>query len=292
MVTPNTLKLKVSGCLDWQAMLAYLAARAFAGVETVDQHGYCRTFDAGWFRAQLTSDNYLQVSIYWHAGSVDTDTQTKLLSARLQNLFDLKMNHAAVMACLGPLAQTTPGVRAPGGFHGFEIAVRAILGQQITVKAATTLSGRFSQRFGQPVAKKFHAHMPDGLRLRFPTVETIAQTQPEHIAQLGIISRRANAIVLLAQALHRQDFSLEPVKSSKKALTVIDQLCDLPGIGPWTAHYIALRALKWADAVPAADVALYRALGVENAKQVQAKIEPYRPYRGYAVMQLWHQVGG
>jgi AraC family transcriptional regulator, regulatory protein of adaptative response / DNA-3-methyladenine glycosylase II len=276
----KTFSLSVQSPFDWVWMLDYLRQRAFLGVEWVAQDAYFRTVDTGWIKVQLKNNEQLSVEVYGSASEIIS------IKRRLQNLFDLQADPLAINHALGSLANQLPGIRLPGAFNGFEVAVRAILGQQITVKAATTLSGRFSQRFGAVDAKCL-AGAPPQLTAQFPTCFQIAQAQVGDIAQLGIIARRAHAIILLAQALACGELKLDPVKSELKALKVIEQLCDFPGIGPWTAHYMAMRALKWSDALPAADVALYKVLGVTTPKQVTDVCERYRPYRGYAVMHIW-----
>ncbi len=268
-------------------MLFYLRSRAFAGVEWVGDDTYARTIDSGWLVASLASAYQIRVDIFSiDKGKAEFELIDKI-TAQLQSLFDMAIEPYNVNRALGNLAVGNPGIRVPGAFNGFEIAVRAILGQQITVKAATTLSGRFSQRFGTPPSGGFE-NAPTQLQVVFPSAAVIATVEYDQIALLGIISRRAQAIIALAKAVESGSINLEPQTNIQKINDVIVALCALPGVGPWTANYIAMRTLKWADALPAADVALYKVLGVKNAKAVELATERYRPYRAYAVMHLWH----
>jgi AraC family transcriptional regulator, regulatory protein of adaptative response / DNA-3-methyladenine glycosylase II len=282
--------LETAQPFDWQWMLGYLRQRAFAGVEWVDGHSYYRSVDAGWIKVDCV-EGQIKVDLFTTQTATKKAKQIRDIEQSLIRLFDLDANPLEINRQLGVLAKNRPGTRLPGAFDGFELAVRAVLGQQITVKAATTLSGRFSQRFGvhNPSAL---AGAPTQISAQFPPPSLVAQLTVDDIAQLGIIARRAQVIILLAQALDTKQLDLSPTANERTALKVIEQLCALPGIGPWTANYIAMRALKWRDALPAADVALYKALGVTKAREVEAATKRYRPYRGYAVMHLYSKGDG
>jgi AraC family transcriptional regulator of adaptative response / DNA-3-methyladenine glycosylase II len=174
------------------------------------------------------------------------------------------------------------GTRLPGGMDGFELAVRVILGQQVTVKAARTLVQRLVDRYGQAIETPF----PE-LTHVFPDAETIAAADPEVIGKLGIVRQRVKALQALAVevaagrlALHRG----APIEAT------LDALRALPGIGDWTAQVIAMRALAWPDAWPASDIGLMNALGSRDIKHITALAEAWRPWRAYAVMRLWHQL--
>jgi AraC family transcriptional regulator of adaptative response / DNA-3-methyladenine glycosylase II len=165
---------------------------------------------------------------------------------------------------------------------GFETAVRVILGQQVTVKAARTLVQRLVDRFGEPMATPFA-----GLTHVFPDAPTIAGADPEVIGKLGIVRQRVRALQALAGAVAEGRIALHrgaPVEST------LDALRALPGIGEWTAQVIAMRALAWPDAWPATDIGLMNALGSRDSRQIANLAEAWRPWRAYAVMRLWHHL--
>lgn len=206
---------------------------------------------------------------------------------RLRRMFDLDADPRAigdalaVDARLRPLVRQRPGLRIPGGWDGFEIAVRAIIGQQISVAGARTLATRLSQRFGQALPVPFAS----GLDHLFPTPEALADAD---LAAIGLTRARAETVRTMARALldGRVDFRPERTLEDFTARWV-----TLPGIGPWTAHYIALRALGHPDAFPADDLVLQRALPNDGsrmtARALTARAEAWRPWRAYSVMQLW-----
>jgi AraC family transcriptional regulator of adaptative response / DNA-3-methyladenine glycosylase II len=205
--------------------------------------------------------------------------------ALVRRVFDTEADPHAIAHALGTLAAGAPGLRLPGAFDPFELAVRAVLGQQVTVKAARTLASRFVAAFGDP-------HAPGaGLTHAFPTPARIAATAPETIAALGIVGARSRAIVALAQAFQRGSIDLAPGASLDRALAT---LTTLPGVGPWTAHYIAMRALSWPDAWPPRDVALMKALGLSTdaagQRAADARADAWRPWRSYAVLHLWRRL--
>jgi AraC family transcriptional regulator of adaptative response / DNA-3-methyladenine glycosylase II len=170
-------------------------------------------------------------------------------------------------------------LRLPGAIDGFEVAVRAILGQQITVKAASTLAGRFVEAYGDAIETP-HA----GLSRLFPTPAAIAALDAPDIASRGIIAARARAIVALAQAMARGSLRLDPHADVGATITELEAL---PGIGPWTAQYIAMRALAWPDAFPHPDVAVLKAMKHTNKAKALEASEQWRPWRAYAVIHLW-----
>jgi AraC family transcriptional regulator of adaptative response / DNA-3-methyladenine glycosylase II len=204
--------------------------------------------------------------------------------ARVKRFFDLSCHPVEIASVLGPLAQARPGLRVPGAFDGFEIAVRAILGQQITVKAARTLAGRFATAFGDPVQTVF----PEIHHL-FPTPARISACHVSDIAELGIVSHRAKSILSLASAVASGALHLEPRGDVEET---VKRLLALPGIGTWTAQYIAMRALAWPDAFPHTDYGVMKALNESKPARVLAAAEKWRPWRAYAVMHLWANLGG
>jgi AraC family transcriptional regulator, regulatory protein of adaptative response / DNA-3-methyladenine glycosylase II len=265
--------------LDWQALLSYLKGRAIAGVETVESERYLRTVrlgqQHGWLAVEpVKGKNALRVTL-----SLSLVPVLLPALARVKSLFDLAAEPQQIAAHLGSLALDHPGLRVPGAFDGFEIAVRTILGQQVSVKAATTLMGRFVQCFGEPMETPFPA-----LTHLTPTAEQVAQADISAITSLGILETRAKSIVALAQAVAERPLSLTPGSSIDQTIA---QLQELPGIGPWTAHYIAMRVLADPDAFLPTDLGIRQALGETSPKRILAIAAQWQPWRSYATLHLW-----
>jgi AraC family transcriptional regulator, regulatory protein of adaptative response / DNA-3-methyladenine glycosylase II len=265
--------------LDWQALLSYLAGRAIAGVEMVEGDLYFRTVclsqQHGWLSVEpIKGKNSLRVKL-----SLSLVPVLLPVLARLKALFDLAAEPRQIAAHLGSLVLHHPGLRVPGAFDGFEIAVRTILGQQVSVKAATTLMSRFVQCFGEPIETPFPT-----LTHLTPTAERVAQGDIAAIASLGILATRAKTIVALAQAIAERTLSLT---SGHPVDRTIAQLQELPGIGPWTAHYIAMRVLNDPDIFLPHDLGIQKALGENNLKRMLAIAAPWQPWRSYATLHLW-----
>ena len=177
------------------------------------------------------------------------------------------------------MATCIPGLRVPGAFDGFDLACRAILGQRISVRAATPLAGRLAARFGETI----ETPDPDLTRLA-PDPDRVATAAVNDLVDLGIARAVAVAIGALARAVSDGRLRIEP---GAQVESTIDQLCELPGVGPWTAHYIAMRGLGWPDAFPDGDLGLLRGLGESSAARVRNAAEAWRPWRAYAVLHLW-----
>ena len=284
MKTPRTNKateplhyeLPFQPPLDWETLFAYLQARALRGVEAVEGNRYSRTIRAqkvGWLTVEPTNAT-LRVEL-----SASLAKLAPAMLPRIERVFDLAADPKQIAAQLGSLAAGNPGLRVPGAFDGFEIAVRAILGQQVSVKSATTLAGRFIAAFGETVQTPFPA-----LTHLTPQAERVAASNIDEIASLGIIAARAKSILALVEAVAGGQLLLEPGGDPEQTMT---QLKTLPGIGEWTAQYIAMRALKWPDAFPHTDLGVYKALGETKPKRVLEIAEAWRPWRAYAVFHLW-----
>jgi AraC family transcriptional regulator, regulatory protein of adaptative response / DNA-3-methyladenine glycosylase II len=203
--------------------------------------------------------------------------------ARMRAALDLDADPKAINAVLGPHFAGTEGIRVPGCVDGFEVAIRAVVGQQVTVAAGRTLTERIAHTFGQAIGTPYPA-----LSRLFPTPDALAHATPDALGALGIVKQRQAAIIALSQAVDSGSLNLNtPVN----ALATIEQLKTLPGIGDWTAQYIAMRALRWPDAFPAGDVALHNALGVRSekhpARAAEAASQAWRPWRSYAVLRAW-----
>jgi AraC family transcriptional regulator, regulatory protein of adaptative response / DNA-3-methyladenine glycosylase II len=212
-----------------------------------------------------------------------------ILLERLHDLFDLRAQPAVVAAHFAndPVLSATvalrPGLRVPGAFDGFELAARAILGQQITVKAATTIAGRFAAELGEPIDTPY----PELTRLS-PVAQRVAGATVDAIASQGIIQSRARSLIAIAGEMESGRLSLDAGANPDAAIA---QLFELPGIGAWTAHYIAMRALRWADAFPKEDIALRNALGRVTPARAEQLSQPWRPWRSYATIHLWCDAG-
>ena len=206
-----------------------------------------------------------------------------LVIRRVRALLDLDADPAAINAMLHPYFPDGDGLRVPGAFDGFELAVRAVLGQQITVAAARTLGQRLVERLGEPIATPW----PELCRL-FPTPATLATADGDVLGQLGIVRQRQAAIAALARAVDSGALALH---AGADVAQTTAALCALPGIGDWTAQYIAMRVLRWPDAFPAGDVALHKALAVQGeknpARAATEASQAWRPWRSYAVLRAW-----
>ena len=279
-----SLQLTYRPPFDWTSLLDFLRGREIAGVEHVGESAYCRTValgeQAGWIEVRNDSDRRSLVVTLPHA----LTPALPALLGRLRNLFDLAARPDVIAAALGDSPEMRasfsrfPGLRVPGAFDGFELAMRAILGQQISVKAATTLSGRIAEKFGTPVATP-HAE----LRRLSPSAERIARLKEKDLSALGVLPARSRSIIELARAMS-SGLALEP---GADAEATIERLVTLPGVGSWTASYIAMRALRWADAWPKEDIVLRKQLGGVTPAVAERLSEPWRPWRSYATMHLW-----
>lgn len=266
-------------------MLRFLGARMLKGVEWIAEDRYCRTVQlgehTGWISVRhVPEEHALLVEV--------TPSLTPALPAvvgRLRHLFDLSARPDIIAATLtqderlATVVRQTPGLRVPGAFDGFELAVRAILGQQITVKAATTLSGRLVDAFGEE-CRTPHA----ALARLTPRAERIAATKVGELASLGIIGARARSIIAVAEAVASGQLRLEAGAPPDETMA---RLTAMPGIGPWTAEYIAMRALRWTDAFPRGDLVLRNRLGGVTAAHTEALSQAWRPWRSYATVYLW-----
>jgi AraC family transcriptional regulator of adaptative response / DNA-3-methyladenine glycosylase II len=287
------LKLPFSPPYEWRAMLEFLAARAMPGVEHVEGERYQRTFAIGHARgvvevqAAAAGGSHLLATI--HTSDV---TALAAIVARLRRLFDLDVDITAVEAHLARdrrLARRVrqrPGVRVPGAWDGFELAVRALLGQQITVAGARTMAGRLVAAHGEALRpdERAGAGQPDRL---FPTPSALADAD---LTSVGLTRSRAAALKALGAAMEADGDLLRPCETLDETL---EKLSALPGVGPWTAQYIAMRALREPDAFPASDLGLLRAMATPAGRPSPAALEraaeAWRPWRAYAAMRLWIQ---
>lgn len=282
--------------LDLPALLGFLADRALPGVEVVDTAAlrYARSLRvpgpgggrAGWCTLQFDPARQ-RVALQVSDGLLGA---LPAVMARLRALFDLDADPLAIGAVLDTPFAHSQGLRVPGTVDGFELAVRAILGQQITVAAARTLAGRLVQAFGDVLPD---GAAPAGLRQLFPLPEQLlAPDAADRLGALGVVRPRQRAIMALAQAVHQGGLDLSPRADVPATLAALQAL---PGIGPWTAHYIAMRALRWPDAWPPGDVVLLEALAPraqgltprQRQQHADTQAAAWQPWRSYAVIRLW-----
>lgn len=289
----TALRLAWRPPFDVPALLAFFERRQFHGVEWVLPHeatlrrtvrlpAACTGLGqetTGWFSARF--------DVARHQVLLQTSDSLypvlPLVIRRVRAMLDLDADPAAINAVLHSAFPDGDGLRVPGAFDGFELAVRAVLGQQITVAAARTLGQRLVERLGEPIATPW----PELGRL-FPTAATLSAADGDTLGQLGIVRQRQAAIVALARAVDSGALALHAGADVARTTAA---LCALPGIGDWTAQYIAMRVLRWPDAFPAGDVALHKALGVQGqknpARAAAAASEAWRPWRSYAVLRAW-----
>ena len=272
---------------DVREMLQFLQQRGIAGVEQIDQstHTVARTLrldddTRGWIACRFEPEQHrVQVRV---ADSLAP--QLPRVIARVRAWLDLDADPAAIHAVLGADFPALAGLRVPGTLDGLELAVRAVVGQQVTVAAARTLTTRLVERFGTPLATPI-----DGLTRLFPSPAALAAASGDELGQLGLVRQRQAAIHALAQAVSSGQIRLH---AGADVAATMDALKALPGIGAWTADYIALRALRWPDAFPSGDVALQKALAPEGhrltARAAESRAERWRPWRAYAVIRAWH----
>jgi len=284
-----TISLRYRPPYDWPAMAAFLKARAIPGIEVVSSGRYARTIEIngvhGVVVVEPSSDNALRIAVrFSHLLTLPT------IIARLRRLFDLSADPRAINAqlaedrLLAPLVAARPGLRVPGDWDGFELAVRAVLGQQITGAVAVGLAGKLVAHCGLPLSGT--GLDMEGLTHVFPRPEDLASVD---LTAFGMPPVSAAALTSLAAAVVANPQMLGTGRSLTECVT---RLRALPGIGEWTAQYIAMREFREPDAFPAGDIGLLRALTDAEGKrathrEVLARAERWRPWRAYAAQHLW-----
>lgn len=277
----------------WDNMLAFLAGRAITGIDLVRDGAYWRTVrlenDAG-----QCFDGWVQVAHAPEKNALRVTVSETLLAvlpqvmARVRRLFDLYCDPQAVYEVLWRMNEVRPGLcalgaRVPGCFDPFEMAVRTVLGQQITVKAASTLASRLAAAYGRPVQTGI-----DGLTHVFPSqkdIVSLGEDMEARFGALGIITARSRTIHALAQGLVNGGLTLEPTAQPEVEMA---KLLHIRGIGPWSAQYIAMRAMEWPDAFLETDAGVKKALDHRPPKEMLAMAEAWRPWRSYATVNLWN----
>ncbi len=276
-----TFDLRYRPPLDWDGLLAFLAPRAIPGVELVADGTYRRSIalagERGWFEVSPAPRAALRLSV----GFPDAAQVLRIVSA-VRRMFDLDadpMSIGDVLAqdsFLAPMVKARPGLRVPGAWDGLELGVRAILGQQVSVRGATTLAGRLVERFGETLPAPI-----EGLTHTFPSASTIGRARVE---ALGIPSQRASAIRGFASAIASGELAFD---GSVDSAEFCARLMHIRGVGPWTAQYIAMRGIGDPDAFPASDLGLLRGTGCRTPAALETRSQAWRPWRAYAAMQLW-----
>lgn len=274
--------------LPWEPLLSFLRGRAIPGVEQVTADRYARAVRVGPARGTLT------VRLDPRRPALVVELSDSLAAAlpavavRVRALFDLDAApdvidaHLSRDPLLAPLVARLPGLRVPGAFDVFEVGVRTVLGQQISVRAAATLAGRLVARWGDALPAPLAA---DGLTHTFPTPAVLRAAGPEALASIGLPIARARTLAALAAAFERDDPALHP--AADLAATV-DALTALPGIGPWSAQYLAMRGFSHPDAFPAGDLGVSKALGGLSPARAIERAAAWSPWRAYAVLHLWN----
>ncbi|CAB3752392.1 DNA-3-methyladenine glycosylase family protein [Paraburkholderia humisilvae] len=294
MSTPINVKLELpfKAPFDWPRTLRFFAGRATPGVEAIEDGAYRRAIewagDSGTLQVTRHPRKHCLVATLDGAAARHADA----LTAPISRMFDLHADPRAIGAFLAadpwlaPLVAAAPGLRVPGAWSGFELVVRAIVGQQVSVKAATTIIGRLVERAG----KRIEDHPHERTAWRFPTPAALACAD---LAQIGMPGKRVAALQGFAQAVATGSVPLDDPAADTTTLRTT--LLALPGIGPWTVEYVAMRAWRDPDAWPAWDLVLMQSIAARDPAlvrptQQRARTDAWRPWRAYAAMHLWNEV--
>jgi AraC family transcriptional regulator of adaptative response / DNA-3-methyladenine glycosylase II len=284
----TVLRLGYRPPYDIEGMLAFLAKREVVGMESTEGLTVRRTMridlpdgqtQLGWIAATFVPER----CEVWLAPSPSLSSCLGAVMHRVRQGLDLDADPSLIDPVLAALPMPLrEGLRLPGSFDGFESAVRVLLGQQITVKAARTITHRLVERFGAPVESPFPT-----LHRAFPGPRTLAQADPADIGTLGIVRQRVKAIQALSQAVCEGRIELDRSAPLEPTLAA---LRELPGVGEWSAQVIAMRVLAWPDAFPSTDIGVLNALQLRDARAAADQSLAWRPWRAYAVMRLWHSL--
>jgi DNA-3-methyladenine glycosylase II len=287
-----TLELPFKPPFDWPRLVRFFGGRATPGVEAVEDGAYRRAID--WAGDSGTLSVRLHPRKRCIVASIEgpVSAHADALAVPIARMFDLHADPKKIGAdlaadpWLAPLVEAVPGLRVPGAWSGFELVVRAIVGQQVSVKAATTIIGRLVQRAGERIDG--HAH--ENTAWRFPTPAALAAVD---LAQIGMPGKRVAALQGFARAVASGDVPLD--SNAVDATSLRAALLALPGIGPWTVEYVAMRAWRDADAWPAWDLVLMQSISARDPSltrptQQRARTDMWRPWRAYAAMHLWNDV--
>jgi AraC family transcriptional regulator of adaptative response / DNA-3-methyladenine glycosylase II len=268
---------------DWDGILDFLRRRAIPGVEHVDDKAYRRTIGwnacRGYFEVSAAAKHALALTIEFE----DSAALFHIVE-RIRAMFDLNADPGKIAlslradSLLAPMVRATPGMRVPGAWNGFELAVRAIVGQQISVQGASTITGRIAEDFGIAYAPAA------GLERIFPGARVLAGAD---LARVGLTKARTETIREFTRRVRDGVLSFDGVIDVAE---FAQKFREIPGVGPWTSQYVAMRALGDPDAFPTGDVALLRASGLGNHRALDARAETWRPWRAYATLHLWRSL--
>lgn len=287
------MRLSHAEPFGWEQLLGFFTGRATPGVELVTAGCYRRTLRIG------GRHEIVEIRPDGRAGGLRLNTvgpksgPDAALASRARRVFDLDAPVGEISAALTQdrvlrrLLQQNPGVRLPGAWDGFELTIRAILGQQISVKAATTIAGRIATRYGEPL--RVESGRDASLNRLFPTPERLSRAR---FNDIGIVRTRAATIRSVASAVIHGDLSFDDSQSPAQVRTA---LTSIKGIGEWTAQYVSMRALKDPDAFPGSDLGLISAIAYPDRvtpQELTARAEQWRPWRAYAAMLLWGSLPG
>ncbi|MFM0595827.1 DNA-3-methyladenine glycosylase family protein [Paraburkholderia dilworthii] len=287
-----TLELPFKPPFDWPRLLRFFGGRATPGVEAVEDGAYRRAIDwagdSGTLSVRLHPRKRCLVATIDGPASRHADA----LALPIAKMFDLRAEPKKIAAelaadpWLAPLVEAVPGLRVPGAWSGFELVVRAIVGQQVSVKAATTIIGRLVQRAGE----RIEGHPHENTAWRFPTPAALAAVD---LAQIGMPGKRVAALQGFAHAVATGEVPVDSTTSDSDTLRAA--LLARPGIGPWTVEYVAMRVWRDADAWPASDLVLMQAITARDPSlvrpaQQRARTDAWRPWRAYAAMHLWNEI--
>jgi len=295
--TALAVRLPYRKPFDWQNMLGFFAGRATPGVEQTLNGSYFRTVTLNGHPGVIEcrhEGKRNEVSLLLHG--IDTSQMFQVVQ-RVREMLDLDAPVAEIQELLGKdafmrnIARQFPGLRVPGAWNGFELTVRAILGQQVSVKAATTLAGRIAARYGEKVS------LPASLSAKaselnlghlFPTPQKLARAR---LNDMGLVTSRAETIRQVARLVATEKIDFDNAQDPGEFCA---RLQTIRGIGEWTAEYVAMRALKFPDAFPASDLGLIKAMGdeIENVNDLRRRAESWRPWRSYAALLLWSSLPG
>ncbi len=283
MAQQVSLNLELTQPYDWSSLTKFFSARVIPGVDHVVANSYSRTISMGRSTGSVSMTSTAKaLSAQVH---INRSFDERLITEKVRRLANTQApiskirKHLTCDKILVPLYRKRPGLRVPGVWDPFELGVRAILGQQVSVAGATTLAGRIALKFGRKIKSSASC-----LTHLFPTAATLAEA---NLNGLGLTTRRAATIIDFAKAVCAAPGLLD---SSKPLDVFVADLVTLNGVGPWTAHYMAMR-LGYADAFPASDLGVRKALNTTSDIEVLRLAEPWRPYRAYATMHLWASLG-
>jgi DNA-3-methyladenine glycosylase II len=290
-----TLELPFRAPYDWPRVLRFFAGRAIPGVEAVEDGCYRRAIEWAGASGTLSVARHARRRCLVATLEGPVSVHARSLAAPLSRMFDLQADPAAIGAHLGadawlaPLVTAAPGLRVPGAWSAFELVVRAIVGQQVSVKAATTIIGRLVQRVGEPIDGHPHALTA----WRFPTPAALASAD---LTGIGMPGKRVAALQGFARAVANGELAIELADAATTDFDAMRAaLLALPGIGPWTVEYVAMRAWRDANAWPASDLVLMQAITARDpalvrATQQRGRSDAWRPWRAYAAMHLWNEI--